>query len=87
MTLDPGVRALLEAISRAVEGMPGWRTVGVSVAVDRVLDGADPGVEADELAGFLAERERAERGLTYPELGDDLKRAGEQMTQHKAGRP
>jgi hypothetical protein len=60
-TLDPGVRALLEAIGRAVTGIPGWRTVGVSVAVDRVLDGADPGMEADELAAFLAEREAASR--------------------------
>ena len=55
--LDPGVRTLLEAIGKAVTGIPGWRTVSVSVAVDRVLAGADPAVEADELAAFLVERE------------------------------
>lgn len=55
--LDPAVRSLLEAISRAVTGVPGWRTVAVSVAVDRVLAGdTDPGVEADWLDQFLAER-------------------------------
>jgi hypothetical protein len=39
-------------------------------------------------AGVVAEEfELPEAVLLYPELGDDLKRAGEQMARHKAGQP
>ena len=61
MTLDPAAADLLEAISRAVDGMADWRAVAVGSAVDRVLAGDDdPGAAADWLRGFLAQREKME---------------------------
>jgi len=55
--LDPAVADLLQAISRAVDGVADWRMVAVGSAVDRVLAGDDdPGAAADWLRGFLAEQ-------------------------------
>jgi hypothetical protein len=60
MTLDPATRDLLNAISRAADGVSDWRLVAVGSAVDRVLGGQDdPAAAADWLQSFLAGHDQA----------------------------
>jgi len=76
-TLDPAVRDLLEAISRAVDGNADWRAVAIGSAVDRVLAGlllpAPERLRSRE-DSFAPGRNKARRGRCAPMT--DTRRCG-----------
>jgi hypothetical protein len=55
--MDEATRDLLAAISQALDGMSDWRAVAVRSAVHQALNNVDRGQVADDLRGFLAQRE------------------------------
>jgi hypothetical protein len=68
MTLDPGLRDLLRTAANALRGISDGRVVAVRSVLDGVADGGDPGREADWLADFLAEHQRAAEVAALPRV-------------------
>jgi hypothetical protein len=96
--LTPEVRGLLAAIrdlDRRTRGdaspasdLPRSLALAyIGGVLGAVLEGRiEPRHATATINDWAQERVAEPRPLTYPELGDDLKRAGEQAARHRAGR-